>query len=130
MKNLDHTSDCIVAKNNERKKKQIKLHYSNRFVSVPVEKIVRLEGDCNYTVVYTQTKKYISARTLKHYEAILDDSVFIRVHKSHLVNILYAKSLDIQASNSAIAFDGGRNVEISRRKVKAVIEKFTFYKKS
>lgn len=130
MKNLDHTSNCIVAKNDKLKKRQIKLHCSNKFVNVPVEKIVRLEGDCNYTVVHTQNKKYISARTLKHYEGILDDSYFIRVHKSHLVNILYVKSLDIQASSSAVAFDGGKNIEISRRKVKAVIEKFDFYKKS
>jgi len=129
MKNLDHTSNCIVAKSNEPKKKQIKLHCSNKLVSVPVEKIVRLEGDCNYTVVHTQTKKYVSARTLKHYEGILDDTFFIRVHKSHLVNILYAKGLDIQAINSAVSFDGGKNIEISRRKVKAVIEKFSFYNK-
>ncbi len=130
MKNLDHTSNCIVAKNDKLKKRQIKLHCSNKFVNIPIEKIVRLEGDCNYTVVHTQNKKYISARTLKHYEGILDDSYFIRVHKSHLVNILYAKSLNIQASCSAIAFDGGKNIEISRRKIKSVIEKFDFYKKS
>ncbi|MFY7910484.1 MAG: LytR/AlgR family response regulator transcription factor [Emticicia sp.] len=130
MKNLDHTSNCIVDKNKERKRKQIKLHYSNKFVSVPVEKIVRLEGDCNYTVVYTQTKRYISARTLKHYEEILDNSIFIRVHKSHLINIRYAKSINVEPNNNAIAFDGGSNIEISRRKVKTVIEKFAFYKNS
>lgn len=129
MKNLDHTPNCIVTKNKEHKTKQIKLHCSNKFVNVPVEKIVRLEGDCNYTVVHTQTKKYVSSRTLKHYEDILDETFFIRVHKSHLVNILYAKALEIKASNSALAFDGGRNIEISRRKVKAVIKKFSFYNK-
>ncbi len=129
MNNIDHTSNCIVAENKKHKKKQIKLHCSNKLVSVPVEKIVRLEADCNYTVVHTQTKRYISARTLKHYEGILDDAYFIRIHKSHLVNILHAKGLDIQASNSAVAFDGGKNIEISRRKVKYVIEKFSYYNK-
>lgn len=129
MKNIDHTSSCNVAEKNEHKRKQIKLHCSNKLVNVPVEKIVRLEADCNYTVVHTQTKKYVSARTLKHYEDTLDKTFFIRVHKSHLVNILHAKGLDIQANNSAVAFDGGKNIEISRRKVKAVIEKFSFYNK-
>lgn len=129
MKHIDHTSSCNVTKNNEQRKKQIKLHCSNKLVSVPVEKIVRLEADSNYTVVHTQTKKYVSARTLKHYEDTLDDTYFIRVHKSHLINIRYAKSLEIQANNSALAFDGGKNIEISRRKVKAVIEKFSFYNK-
>lgn len=129
MKNINYTSNCTVAQSNKQKTKQIKLHHSNRLESIPVEKIVRLEGDSNYTVVHTQTKKYISARTLKYFEEILDETFFIRVHKSHLVNILHAKGLDIQANNSAVAFDGGKNIEISRRKVKAVIEKFSFYNK-
>ena len=130
MKNLNQVSNSIVTKGNELKKKQIKLHCSNKLINVPIDKIVRLEADCNYTVVHTHTDKYISARTLKHYEDILDNTIFIRVHKSHLVNILHAKGLDIQESNSAIAvaFDRGKNIEISRRKVKAVIEKFAFYK--
>lgn len=129
MKNLDHTSNSIVAKSIKLKKKQIKLHYNNKLVSVPTEKIVRLQADCNYTIVHTHTHKYISARTLKHYEGILDNDIFIRIHKSHLVNILHTKGLNIQTNYNAVAFDEGKNIEISRRKVKNVIEKFAYYKK-
>ncbi|AFK04188.1 response regulator receiver protein [Emticicia oligotrophica DSM 17448] len=132
MENLNHTQSYSIAKsNNEGKQKQIRLHCFNKFVDVPVEKIIRLEGNCNYTVVHTKNKKYISAKTLKHYECILDENYFIRIHKSHLVNILHTKGLNIQASNSATAiFECGTNLDVSRRKVKTVIERFAHFKKA
>jgi two-component system LytT family response regulator len=123
MKAFNHTS----TENYTQKKQQIKLYTSNRVVCVGVEEIIRLEGDSNYTVVHTKTNKYISARTLKHYEGILDGSFFIRIHRSHLINMLHVKGLDIQASNSAVALNGGKNIEIARRKVKTVIKQLSFY---
>jgi two-component system, LytTR family, response regulator len=130
MKTIANTIDSEIATNNNFRKKQIKLHFLNSFVTIPVDKIIRLEGDCNYTVVHTQNKKYVSARTLKHYQEILDESYFIRIHKSHIVNIKFVKSLDIQTNSSAVAFNEGKNIEVSRRKLKEVAEKFQAYKKS
>ncbi len=127
---LSHqTSNCPIINENKLKPKQIKLQCSNKFIKIPIDKIVRLEGDCNYTVVHTATNKYISSRTLKHYEGILDEQYFVRIHKSHLVNILHAVGLDLEDSYGSVAFDEGKNIEISRRKVKLVIERFEQYKK-
>ena len=107
--------------------KGIKLHYSNRLVTIPIDKIIRLEGDCNYTVVHTQNKKYVSSRTLKYFEEILDKKSFVRVHKSHLINMQFMK--EVQPSNSEIKFDEGKPIEVSRRKLKYVVEKFETYNK-
>ena len=130
MKTIANTIASKIITNNNFRKKQIKLHFSNSFVTIPVDKIIRLEGACNYTVVHTQNKKYVSARTLKHFQGILDESCFVRVHKSHIVNIRHVKGLDIQSKSSAVAFDEGENIEVSRRKLKEVAQKFQAYKKS
>jgi two-component system, LytTR family, response regulator len=130
MKTIANTNDSEITAISKFRKKQIKLHFSNSFVTIPVDKIIRLEGDCNYTVVHTQNKKYVSSRTLKHFQGILDESYFVRVHKSHIVNIRYVKGLDIQSNCSAVAFNEGNNIEVSRRKLKEVAEKFQAYKKS
>ena len=127
MKQLAITPNNSTINSLELKKSGIKLHYSNRFVTIPIEKIIRLEGDCNYTVVHTQNKKYVSARTLKHFEGILDKNFFIRVHKSHIVNLRYMK--DVQPVNSEIKFDEGKPIEVSRRKLKEVVKKFETYNK-
>jgi two-component system LytT family response regulator len=107
---------------------QIKLHSSKSLVTIPVDKIVRLEGSSNYTVFYTKKGKYISSRTLKHYQGILDEKWFIRVHKSHIVNLRHIKSID--ESISEIVFDDGDNIEVSRRKLKDFVEKFEIYNKA
>jgi two-component system, LytTR family, response regulator len=127
MKQLAVGSNISTAKSLVLKRGGIKLHCSNRLITIPTEKIIRLEGDCNYTVVHTQNKKYVSARTLKHFEGILDKDFFIRVHKSHIVNLRYMK--DVQPVNSEIKFDEGKPIEVSRRKLKEVVEKFETYNK-
>jgi two-component system LytT family response regulator len=127
MKQSATTPNSSTINSLELKKSGIKLHYANRFVTIPIEKIVRLEGDCNYTVVHTQNKKYVSARTLKYFEGILDKKSFVRVHKSHLINMLFMK--EVQSGNSEIKFEEGKPIEVSRRKLKEVVEKFETYNK-
>jgi two-component system, LytTR family, response regulator len=105
----------------------IKLHHSKHLVTIPIDKIVRLEGDCNYTVVYTQNKKYVSARTLKRFEEVLDKNLFVRVHKSHIINMSYMNN--VKLNNGEIRFNEGKSIEISRRKLKEVVEKFETYSK-
>lgn len=130
MKTIIKTPEPKVVSDFAFRKKQIKLHFSNSFVTIPVDKIIRLEGDCNYTVVYTESNSYVSARTLKHYEGILDSQYFIRVHKSHIVNIRHVKGFTILSKSSEIALKRGVKIEVSRRKLKGVVEKFETFKKS
>ncbi|WP_394990390.1 LytR/AlgR family response regulator transcription factor [Emticicia sp.] len=113
----------------ELKSSVIKLNYSNRLITIPTDKILRLEGDCNYTVVHTQNKKYVSARTLKYFEGILDKNYFVRVHKSHIINMLHIKDNGVQLNNSEIKFEEGKLIEVSRRKLKEVVKKFRSYNK-
>lgn len=127
MKQLVITPNNSTVNSLELKKSGIKLHYSNRFVTIPIEKIVRLEGDCNYTVVHTQNKKYVSARTLKYFEGILDKNCFVRVHKSHLINMQFMT--EVQLGNSEIKIEEGKLIEVSRRKLKEVVQKFETYNK-
>lgn len=50
--------------------------------------IIRLEGEGNYTRFHLADKKnFLSAKTMKEYEDILLKNGFVRIHKSHLVNI-------------------------------------------
>ncbi|HWR33323.1 MAG TPA: LytTR family DNA-binding domain-containing protein, partial [Chitinophagaceae bacterium] len=49
--------------------------------------ILRLEADGSYCAIHLQHKKpFLASKTLKYFEEMLDESVCIRTHKSHLVN--------------------------------------------
>lgn len=109
---------------------QIKVHYSNRWIKIPLKNIVRLQGECNYTYVYTENREYIAARTLKNFEKLLGEDTFLRVHKSHIVNMMFVQGVDIQSSGGELRIEGGGHLEVSRRRLKNVINKLVFFHNS
>lgn len=87
----------------------------------PLDEIIRLEADRNYTVLYlTEKRKFVSAKTLKEYETTLTGHHFLRVHKSHLVNQKHIVSLS--ANRESLILKDTSEVEISRRKKEEVRE--------
>lgn len=106
---------------------QIKVHFSNRWIKIPLKSIVRLQGECNYTYVYTENREFIAARTLKNFEKILGEDTFLRVHKSHIVNMMFVQGVDIEKNAGEIRIEGGQHLEVSRRRLKDVINKLVFF---
>ena len=53
-----------------------------------VNEIVSLQADSNYTIIHKHNmQKMVVTKTLKDFEDILDPNQFVRIHKSHIVNI-------------------------------------------
>ncbi|MFC4874541.1 LytR/AlgR family response regulator transcription factor [Negadavirga shengliensis] len=46
-----------------------------------------LKGDGNYTTLVTGTKSFSLRNILKEFEEVLPDHLFIRIHKSYIVNL-------------------------------------------
>ncbi len=79
--------------------------------------IIRCEADGNYTHFYlTNEKHIIASRPLGHYGSLLPDNIFIRCHKSSLVNRNYIKTI----YDKQISLADGSIVEVSRRRLAAV----------
>lgn len=49
--------------------------------------ILYLKGDGNYTTLVTGIKSYSLRNILKEFDEILPDHLFIRIHKSYIVNL-------------------------------------------
>jgi two-component system, LytTR family, response regulator len=73
-------------------KQQVILPTLEGFEVVKMEEIIRLRGNGNFTDIFLQngTKKMV-CRFLKHFTEILP-LPFLRVHKSHIVNLSFVKS--------------------------------------
>ncbi|WP_332912485.1 LytTR family DNA-binding domain-containing protein [Algoriphagus boritolerans] len=63
-------------------------------VPVPYSEIVYLKADGLYTKVYTKAKSYLVRDILKSFEEKLPADIFLRVHKSFLVNISFIASFN------------------------------------
>ncbi|PRY88569.1 LytR/AlgR family response regulator transcription factor [Mongoliibacter ruber] len=72
----------------KKKKEETTIQIRDKgFISlIPTSEILYAQADGLYTRIFTVKKAFIIRDILKDFEARLDPSVFIRVHKSYLVN--------------------------------------------
>ncbi len=91
---------------------------------IKVEDIVHLEADESYTKIFlADGKKCTSSMTIAKYEKVLDDNIFFRVHKSHIINTRYhLKEFNRQEGNVAI-MDNGMAIPVARRKLSGFVNK-------
>ncbi len=81
---------------------------------IPFEKITHLEGFSNYTIIHTTDgRKTISSFNLKKFSKIIEKGLFIRTHKSFIINPLYLEYY--YPKESRLIVFGNKNILVSRR---------------
>ena len=111
-KELFNRNKVIVENFREPKaeKQQVILPTMEGFEIVKMEEIVRLKGNGNFTDLYlTNGNKKMACRFLKHFSEMLP-LPFLRVHKSHIVNLNFVK---LYNKGGYITLEDGAEVEIS-----------------
>lgn len=97
-----------------REKFKLALADTQEIKYVALDEIIRLQAESNYTHIILKDKKpFLSAKTLKEYDEILEGQHFLRVHKSHLVNPTHIVQYD---RTGLLTMSDGSVVEVSRRK--------------
>ena len=111
-----------VLKANSDNFKRIALHSSEGINLVNVDDIIRCESSVNYTRFYLKDKsKILVTKTLKEYDEILSQQQFIRIHKSHLVNLKHI-SRYIKGEGGWVVMSDNSKVEVSRRKKEILLK--------
>lgn len=89
---------------------------------VTIEDILRFQGEGSYTAVYLKNgERLISTKTLKEYEMLLRDTLFLRIHHSHIINLRHVKRFSKELGGYIIMTDNSE-VEISRRRKQSFLE--------
>ncbi|MBL7909988.1 MAG: response regulator transcription factor [Bacteroidia bacterium] len=102
---------------------KITLPTGNAYEIVNIKDIIRCEADGSYTTFYlTDKRKLMISAGLKHYEELLPESEFIRVHHHHLINMNHVVRFLKEDGGYAVMSDGTK-IEISRRKKDAFMDK-------
>lgn len=114
----------ILAENfSHPENKKLVLPTPTGFEVVKVKDIIRLCGSSNYTEIYLNDgRKKVVSRVLKNFEDMLAEQGFMRVHKSHIINLEHIKSYHKGRGGSVVLSDGCE-VEVSPNK-KADLLKF------
>jgi two-component system LytT family response regulator len=92
------------------------LRTQNGFLVAPIADIIRCEADANYTRVhFQQGKPILSSHVLAHYESLLAENEFVRVHDKHLVNLVFVKRYH-KGRGGMLELTDGSMVDVSVRK--------------
>ena len=124
-KELNHTKILIENITIENKQLQkVVLPLMDGFEVVQMNEIIRCEALDNFTCIFLRNeKKLVICRTLKHFETILTDYNFIRIHKSHLINFQYIKQYKKGKGGQVIMSDG-TSVDVSPNRKQEFLAKF------
>lgn len=94
---------------------------------VQFSEIIRIEADGGYSTVFLQCgKKLVVSKTLSHIANCLQPT-FIRVHQSHIINLLHLKFLDKRDGYTLIMSDQSR-IALSTRKRESFLQKLDGFK--
>ena len=101
---------------------KIGLPTGERVEFVEVKTIIRCQGESNYTHIYFADRKpLLTAKSLIEFEELLAEYNFIRVHKTHLVNLNQVTSFT-KNDGGVLFLSNGDSVAISRRRKEFVLE--------
>ncbi|MEO1436759.1 MAG: response regulator [Bacteroidota bacterium] len=74
---------------------------------IPLQEIIRCEADSNYTRFYSLSgEKILVPKTLKDYQTLLEEFGFLRVHRSHLINLTHIQKYTRTRIPSITMVDG------------------------
>lgn len=108
-------------------KQRIVVKDKQRVVVVPVEDIFHFEALDDYVLLHTKQARYIKQCTMKSLEESLDKQQFVRVHRSHLVQVAYIAHLEQAATDSyAVLLKNGKQVRVSKSGYKRLKEILDF----
>lgn len=96
--------------------KKIVLKDQKSIYIVKVSDIIRCESDHNYTTFHLISgKQVVVSRTLKDFEEMLTEYMFLRTHQSHLININHIISFE-KNDGGFLRMADGSPVPVSKRK--------------
>lgn len=100
---------------------KITISHSKGIKIVDPKSIIHIMADNSYsTINFADGSSFVDSKSLKHYESTLP-SQFIRIHKSHIINLDFLEEYSNQDGHFAIMKNGDM-LPISRNKIREFLE--------
>ena len=104
--------------------KKIILKTAENIYLIDVNDIIRCESDGAYTIFYVADgKKIMISKIIKEYEELLHEHGFMRIHKSHIINLNYIDRFE-KADGGSVILKDQSSIPVSVRKKEALLKIF------
>lgn len=93
------------------------------FTILKLEEIIYCEAQRSYTVFHlVNNKTLMVSKPLFDYDKLLSDTIFFRVHKSFLINLMHVKEY-VRGEGGTVVMSNNMEIEVSRRKKEQFLSK-------
>jgi two-component system LytT family response regulator len=94
---------------------------------IPLNNISYLAAEDDYVMIYYNEGKALKPKTMKYYEEHLPPSLFLRIHRSFIVNVEHITRLEPYSKDNYVAIlKTGEKIPVSRAGYKLLREKLSF----
>ncbi|MGD0443912.1 MAG: LytTR family DNA-binding domain-containing protein [Edaphobacter sp.] len=108
-------SNTSVGPNGHHYTKRIVFKSRGRIVFLPVSDIRCISAEENYVRISTQNETHLLRETMARLEEKLDPEMFLRVHRSSIVNLQHVKEVRTEADGDyAVVLVNGEKLTMSR----------------
>ena len=113
--NQQPAANGTTAQNASRYTTRIVFKSRGRIVFLPVSDIRWISAEENYVRISTQTETHLLRETMARLEEKLDPDMFLRVHRSSIVNLQHVKEVRTEADGDyAVVLVNGEKLTMSR----------------
>ena len=82
---------------------------------VPVETIKWIEAQDDYVMINSEQGRFLEKKTMKFFENHLDENMFIRIHRSYIINADFIRHLEQKGKESyQLILKNGRELPVSK----------------
>jgi two-component system LytT family response regulator len=95
----------------------------SRIIPIQATNIERVQGADDYVTIFTSAKEYLVSIRLSDMEEYLATAGFLRVHRSHLINIEYIAAIEpYDAARLQVVIKSGARIVATRNGSKLLRE--------
>jgi len=122
--NKEECFDCLnkILQNNTAKKYYL-LNDAEKVVKLPMTDIIYIKMDSHTATIITKSKEYWCRKTTAQILKELDDNLFVKCHKSYIINIRHVQSI----SKSWVLMSNSVKIPLSRDIAEEIYELFLKY---
>ena len=104
--------------------KRILIKTDSRIHIIPVEDIQWFEADGYNIKIYNQAESFKLRKTMKEIEEKLDPEIFVRIHRSYIINMDYIKEIqEWFRGDYLVILKSGKKLTISKSYYRKVISR-------
>jgi two-component system, LytTR family, response regulator len=127
MSEQSNIENLLLSIHGERKgpfEANIFVQKSEKLFNLAVEEIVFLEASGDYTIITTKNDQFVSSSGIGKLEEILNPDIFIRVHRSTIVNVNFLKEIERHFNGGMVVkMHNGKSFPVSRTYAKLIRKK-------